>query len=54
MTKREDCKKLMLRFFGPKSAATVDNLPEDECVQKCRSLVQGFLGEEKAKEFDKI
>ncbi|MCG7848339.1 MAG: hypothetical protein MIO93_04065 [ANME-2 cluster archaeon] len=54
MTKKEKCKELMAKFFGPASAATVDNLSEDECVQKCRAKVFAFLGEEQAKEFDKI
>ena len=44
----------MTKFFGPLSAAQVDDMGESECVQKCRSKVASFLGEEKAKEFDKI
>ena len=27
---------------------------KDECVAKCRAKVAGFLGEDKAKEFDSI
>jgi len=44
----------MAKFFGPASAATVDRLSEDECVRKCREKVTVFLGEDQAKEFDKI
>ncbi|MGM5484628.1 MAG: hypothetical protein ACQEP1_02030 [Nanobdellota archaeon] len=54
MSKKEKCKELMTKFFGPASAAQVDSMGEDECVEKCRSKVAGFLGEEKAKEFDSI
>lgn len=54
MGKKEKCKELMSKFFGPASAAQVDAMSEDECVAKCRAKVKGFLGEEKAKEFDSI
>ena len=54
MSKKDQCKVLMSKFFGPASAALVDSMSEDECVAKCRTKVKGFLGEEKAKEFDKI
>ncbi|MDW7775737.1 MAG: hypothetical protein SCH39_05275 [Methanosarcinales archaeon] len=54
MAKKEKCKELMAKFFGPASAATVDRLSEDECVQKCRDKVVAFLGEDQAKAFDKI
>jgi len=54
LTKKDKCKELMQKFFGPASAASVDSMSEDECVSKCRARVKGFLGEDKAKEFDKI
>lgn len=54
MGKKEKCKELMLKFFGPASAALVDNMSEEDCVQLCRKKVVGLLGEEKAKEFDNI
>lgn len=54
MSKKDQCKELMGKFFGPASAAQVDSMSEEECVAKCRTKVAGFLGEEKAKEFDKI
>lgn len=54
MGRKEKCKELMAKFFGPASAAIVDSMSEEECVQKCREKVASFLGEEKAKEFDNI
>ncbi len=54
MSKKEKCKTLMGKFFGPASANIVDTMNEDECVSKCREKVKAFLGEEKAKEFDDI
>lgn len=52
MSKKEKCKELMLKFFGPASAQVVDYMNENECVQKCREKVAGLLGAEKAKVFD--
>ena len=54
MSKKDECKELMKKFFGPSTAALVDSMSEDDCVEKCKAKVKGFLGEEKAKEFDKI
>ena len=54
MGKKEKCKELMAKFFGPNAAKLVDGMSEAECVAKCRERVKGFLGEEKAKEFDSI
>ncbi len=54
MGKKEKCKELMNKFFGPASANMVDSMSEDECVAKCRAKVKGFLGDEKAKIFDNI
>ena len=54
MNKKERCKELMAQFFGPVTAASVDNMDEDECVAKCRQKVAAILGENEAKEFDKI
>jgi len=54
MTKKEQCKDLMLKFFGPASAKLVDLMTEEECVGKCRAKVSGMLGDEKAREFDNI
>ena len=54
MSKKDRCKELMGKFFGPASAAIVDEMSEEECVSKCRTKVAGFLGEDKAIEFDTI
>lgn len=54
MSKKEKCKELMLKFFGPASAKLVDSMSEEDCVKKCREKVAAMIGEDKAKEFDKI
>ena len=54
MGKKEKCKELMTKFFGPATAKMVDDMTEEDCVEKCKAKVKGFLGEEKAKEFDGI
>ena len=54
MSKKDKCKELMSELFGPSSAKLVDQWSEDECVEKCKAKVTGFLGSEKAKVFDKI
>lgn len=54
MSKKEKCKELMSKFFGPASAELVDYMEEDEVVEKCREKVASMLGEDKAKEFDGI
>lgn len=54
MNKKEKCRELMLKFFGPASAALVDKMGEDECVDKCRKKVASFIGENMAKQFDSI
>jgi hypothetical protein len=54
MTKKDQCKELMAKCFGPAAANMVDTLTEEECVQKCRDKVKAFMGEEKAKAFDAI
>ena len=52
MSRKESCKSLMLKFFGPNTAAQVDSMNEDEVLEKCRKKTLVFLGEDKAKEFD--
>lgn len=54
MSKKEQCKALMLKFFGEASAKIVDRMDETSVVETCRAKVRGFLGEICAKEFDKI
>lgn len=52
MSKKEKCKEMMVKFFGPATGALVDSMKEEECVAKCREKVASFLGEAKTKEFD--
>ena len=54
MGKKEKCKQIMLKYFGPNSAKQVDLLKEEECLSYCRQKVSAFLGNEKAKVFDNI
>ena len=54
MSKKDKCKELMTKFFGPATAAKVDSMTEDNCVEECKKIVTGFLGPEKAKQFDSI
>lgn len=54
MTKKDQCKELMTKLFGPATGSQVDAMSEDDCVAKCRAKVKGFLGEDKAKAFDNI
>lgn len=53
-TKKEQCKQLMLEIFGPASAARVDEMSEDECVDKCKEKVGRLLGKRLLKKFDEI
>lgn len=54
MDRKEKCKEIMLKYFGPNSAKLVDSMKEEECLSICREKVNGFLGPEKAKIFDNI
>jgi len=54
MDRKEKCKQIMLKYFGPNSAKQVDLMKEEECLSICRQKVYGFLGPEKAKIFDNI
>jgi hypothetical protein len=54
MSKKDQCKMLMTKFFGPQVAKVVDSMSEEECVAKCKARVRGFLGDEQAREFDSI
>jgi len=44
----------MTKYFGPVSAALVDRMSEEDCLEQCKAKVKAFLGSEKAKEFDVI
>ena len=50
MGKKDECKKLMAKFFGPASAAQVDDMGEEECVAKCKAKVAGMIGSDAAKD----
>lgn len=54
MSKKDKCKAIMLKLFGPASADLVDSMGEEDCVEKCRHKVLMLYGEDKAKEFDSI
>lgn len=53
-TKKEQCKEIMGKLFGPATAGTIEAMSEDDCVDKCKAKVKAFLGEEKAALFDAI
>jgi hypothetical protein len=54
MSKKEQCKEIMGKLFGPNSAKLVDNMDESIVVETCRKKVFAMLGPDKAKEFDKL
>jgi len=54
MDKKAKCKELMLKYLGPASAAVVDQMKDEECVEKCRLKIKMLFGEDRAKEFDII
>lgn len=54
MSKKEECKEVMSKLFGPAAATQVDRMSEEDCVALCRKKVEGFLGSEKARLFDSI
>ncbi|MCF7860722.1 hypothetical protein K9M79_00630 [Candidatus Woesearchaeota archaeon] len=54
MGRKERCKELMAKYFGPATAQLVDTMTEEDCVDKCKQRVSAFLGEDAAKEFDEI
>ncbi len=53
-TRKEQCKALMLEIFGPACEALVDDMSEEECVEKCKTKVMQLLGERMAARFDAI
>lgn len=53
-SKKEQCKEIMLRLFGPASAAQVEEMDEEDVVEICRERTRQFLGEDDAKVFDNI
>jgi hypothetical protein len=53
-TRKEQCKKLMLEFFGKPSDDLVNYMTEESCIEICRKKVEAFIGKEEAKKFDSI
>lgn len=53
MDKKEKCKEIMAKLFGPASAEQVDDM-EGDIVAQCRAKVAMLLGEEAAKQFDTL
>lgn len=54
MSKKDQCKEIMGRIFGPATANLVNAMSEEECVDKCKQKASAMLGPDKAKEFDKV
>lgn len=54
MSKKEKCKEIMNELFGEASASLVENMSEEEVVEKCKEKTKTFLGEDAAKKFDNI
>ena len=54
MTKKERCKEILAKLFGPASTIIVDDMTEEDCVERCKIKVTAFLGQEQAREFDSI
>lgn len=59
MSRLNNCKELVNKFFGPSVLTIIDKMveqgkSEDEIIADCRRKTASFLGEEKAKEFDTI
>jgi len=53
MNKKEKCKEIMLKIFGPASAKLVDGMDEEMVVNTCYAKVSGFFGIVKADELFK-
>jgi hypothetical protein len=54
MSKKDQCKEIMGRLFGPNTAKLVDSMDESNVVETCKKKVLAMMGSDKAKEFDKI
>ena len=51
-SKKQQCKQLMLEIFGPRCAARVDDMTEEECIDKCKDKVRSLLGDHAARQFE--
>ena len=52
--KKDQCKEIMVKLFGPATARLVESMKEEECVVICRQKAKGLLGEDSAKLFDAV
>ncbi|MBR9675710.1 hypothetical protein GOV05_01745 [Candidatus Woesearchaeota archaeon] len=53
MAKKDICKQFMTEKFGPSTAALVDDMTEDNCVEECGKKIKTFLGDAAYQEFTK-
>lgn len=55
MTIKEQCKEIMHRLFGEASAALVDEMDEENCLELCKKKTADYLGQSIADyEFSKV
>ncbi|MFP4424046.1 MAG: hypothetical protein ACLFP2_02335 [Candidatus Woesearchaeota archaeon] len=55
MSVKDQCKEIMHRLFGEASAALVDEMDEETCVEKCKKKTADYLGQAIADyEFSKV
>jgi hypothetical protein len=54
MSKKDQCKEIMGKLFGPNTAKLVERMDEKTVVETCKKKVIALLGAEKAKLFDHI
>ena len=52
MSKKDKCKEIMAKLFGPATANLVDTMSEEEVVDKCKAKVSAMLGPDKLSLFD--
>ncbi|MGM5488725.1 MAG: hypothetical protein ACQESG_07275 [Nanobdellota archaeon] len=53
--KKEQCKEVMERLFGGATAAHVDGMDEETCVEECKKIAASYLGNAVADyEFSKV
>ncbi len=45
MGNKEKCKEIMRKLFGDASAAQVDSMTEENCVEECKKKISDFLGQ---------
>lgn len=52
--KKQQCKTIMIEYFGDSIVDSIDQMTEENCVSLCRAKVVGLIGEKGAQAFDKI